>query len=98
MKFVDMNEYFVSDEQHKIIGTYALATCSGILLYDRKNKVGAVGHVNSHWFELCVYMSCSIKAEEIEYLVIPGYDRVKLSDFEIKDNIESFFKNCNIIR
>ena len=42
-----MNEIVVSSSAKPIVGTVALATCYGIVFYDRKNKIGIVGHASS---------------------------------------------------
>lgn len=42
----DMDQVVVSTSDKPIIGTQALDTCFGILLYDRKNKFGICGHAD----------------------------------------------------
>ena len=37
-KMANMNEAVISNEEKPIVGTQALATCFGLLLYDENNK------------------------------------------------------------
>ena len=46
-KMVDMDEYKTTDCNFPIIGTQALYTCFGILLYDKEKKVAVVAHISS---------------------------------------------------
>ena len=44
---VDMDDAQISTEDRPIIGTQALATCIGVLLYSEEKKLAIVAHVSS---------------------------------------------------
>ena len=44
LNIVGMNSADISTFEKPIIGTQALATCFGVLLYDENQKIGIVAH------------------------------------------------------
>ena len=42
---VGMNEIKITDNENTVIGTNALATCVGVILYSEKHKRAIVGHI-----------------------------------------------------
>ena len=48
-KMANMNEAVISNEEKPIVGTQALATCFGLLLYDENNKTALVAHLSTDW-------------------------------------------------
>lgn len=81
-----MNEIVASTIDKPIVGTVALATCYGIVFYDRKNKIGIVGHASSSKLlsilkEMMTYFTID-KNITIEYAIIPGYDNVINNNYE----------------
>ena len=45
MIIVEMNDADISTEEKPIIGTYALATCLGVLLYSEETRKAIVAHI-----------------------------------------------------
>ncbi len=97
IKNVGMNEADISSEECSIIGTTALATCFGILLYDEENKIAIVGHATSTWIPTVLKMLNLIDDEIhiFKYLVIPGYDSKQRDFYNTKNKINRFFKIFN---
>ena len=79
-----LNQIVVSNDDEFIIGTLGLATCFGIVLYDRKNKWGMVGHATpSKKVEVLNKMIKLLPKDKnltIEYEVVPGYDNAENKD------------------
>lgn len=72
-----MGEIVVSSKEKPIVGTTALATCFGIVFYDRKNKKAYVGHAGPGSYMQMLYTMVSMvdsSAKQIEYSIIPGWD------------------------
>lgn len=94
-KNVDMNEVDISSEEYPIIGTSALATCFGILLYDKVRKIAIVGHSTSDWIPVILKILNFVDDSyycTLSYLIIPGYDSKKEDVYKTKIKIEKFFK------
>lgn len=49
VKYVELNEVDVSTEEFPLIGTKSLATCVGLLVYDRSKKQALVSHLTVEW-------------------------------------------------
>ncbi len=94
-KIVNMNEADISNEEYPIIGTCALATCFGILLYEENKRIAIVGHSTADWVPIVLKMLDLIDDSEMsifKYLVIPGYYS-KIEDvYNTKKKIELFFE------
>ena len=93
----DMDQVVVSTSDKPIIGTQALDTCFGILLYDRKNKFGICGHADPYnTFGIIVEMLKQIPESTegiIEYTIVPGYRAMKQKKFEREDEIQDILRN-----
>ena len=93
-KIVGMNEVAISSEECPIIGTYALATCFGILLYEENKKIAVVGHCTSNWVPIVLKMLNLISDSDkctFKYLVIPGFYSEQNDIHDTKLKIETFF-------
>ena len=93
----DMDQVVVSTSDKPIIGTQALDTCFGILLYDRKNKFGICGHADPHSiFGIVVEMLKQISSTtegNIEYTIIPGYRAIEQHNFKDVEEIQDILRN-----
>lgn len=82
---VYMNEVKCTTRYGEVIGTKAIASCIGVLLYDKENKKAIVGHLNSNMYdgfevedairiyiELCNCMLDNNFSENVSYLILPG--------------------------
>lgn len=80
-----MGGIVVSSKDRPIIGTTALDTCFGIILYDRKNKKGIVGHAdNSGKIAILNSMIKLLEKNEkqvIEYGIVSGYRTQERKDY-----------------
>lgn len=89
-----LNEIVVSNEEESIIGTLGLATCFGIVLYNRKNKWGMVGHATPdkkiEVLEKMIKLLPKDKKLIIEYKIVPGYDNVENKDESGLDELELY--------
>ncbi|MBQ2873181.1 MAG: hypothetical protein IJE89_04215 [Bacilli bacterium] len=75
---VNMDDAEISTDDKHIIGTHALATCTGLLLYCRERKVAIVAHIGTDIDKtinkiLDLLENNNIKFTNIEYRVIQGY-------------------------
>ena len=69
-------EIVVSSKKQSVIGTTALDTCWGIIFYDRKNKMGMVGHGLPSSKQATLLKMINMLGSTpriIEYRIIPGY-------------------------
>ena len=72
-----MGEIVVSSKEKPIVGTTALATCFGIVFYDRQNKKAYVGHAGPGSYMQMLHTMVSMldsSTKQIEYSIIPGWD------------------------
>ena len=93
-KIVGMNEVGVSNEEYPIVGTHALATCFGILLYEENKKIAIVGHCTSNWVSIVLKMLDIIDESDrctFKYLVVPGFYSEQNDIYNTKLKIETFF-------
>lgn len=72
-----MGQIVVSSKEKPIVGTNALATCWGIVFYDRKNKKAYVAHAAPGVYmetlnKMVAMLDSSIT--QVEYGIIPGWD------------------------
>ncbi len=82
----DINEIVVSSLEKPVVGTIALATCYGIVFYDRKNKLAMVGHASPSNLinilkEMMQYFTIDSEAT-IEYVFVPGYVNDANKDYQ----------------
>lgn len=76
-----MNSYVTSSDDKPIVGTNALATCVGLLMYNPFNKKASVGHfAPSDEYDKVLRMICDMYLSifdengfKVEYLVVPGF-------------------------
>ena len=90
MKLVKMDEVDISTDDKPIIGTFALATCVGVLLYCEEKKKAIVAHVSSEW-QSTIYKIIDLIFENgmensiIKYKIIPGN---YYNNYQIKEKLE----------
>lgn len=75
VKIVDMNEVDVSTASQPYIGTQALCTCVGLLIYNRFSKIAIVGHLTTEW----KYMIDKIleKMLEASFISLEEYEKAE---------------------
>ena len=78
MILVGMNEAKISTLDKPIVGTDALATCIGVLLYNEEKKIAIVAHVPSDPMVAIdnifnVIIKNKLISTTFKYLIIPGY-------------------------
>lgn len=77
-KLVSMDEVDISSIEKPIIGTQALATCVGVLLYSKMHKKALVAHVSSDYNNILnnivdmIFINDLID-DKLYYCVIPGF-------------------------
>ena len=94
---VCMNEIKITDSNNKIIGTYALATCVGVLLYSEEHKTALVAHVSDKPERnfakiLCMLEENNLLDSEIKYAVIQGY---YYNNYKLYENLCALFEENN---
>lgn len=93
LQLADMNALVVSTKEKPIVGTWALATCHGILLYDKKNKIAILGHASTDYMLLLEEMIKQINQGNKtywQYMIIPGNYRVMDKQMEITAELSSY--------
>ena len=92
-----MNQVVVSTAKKPIIGTQALDTCFGILLYDRKNKFGICGHASpNNIIGIVVEMLKQIPVNTestFEYAIVPGYRAMEQKNFKEVNEIQDILNH-----
>lgn len=96
---VRMNETSISTDEKSIIGTKALATCVGVLLYSEENKRAIVSHVSNDIAGAVTTIMKLINVNKLDtsalkYAVIPGYYE---EHYEVKDTLENFFSAHSLL-
>lgn len=92
---VNIDEINISTTEKPIIGTTALATCVGVLLYSEKHKRAIVAHVADQ-LENIIIKSIKLIGKNkldddiIKYIIIPGY---YYNHYEIKNKLEKFYSS-----
>ena len=95
-KMVQMDEYQITDEQYPIIGTQALYTCFGVLLYDENQKIAIVAHISSLGLNILEGLIELIYNYNFKYLIIPGSQSIKKDPYYIENKLIHFFKLLNV--
>lgn len=77
LKLVTMNNVEISTEEKPIIGTRALVSCVGILIYSEENKIAIVGHSSSNWKIIVdqtrdLIFKNGLQNHTMKYKIIPG--------------------------
>lgn len=92
-----MDQVVVSSVQKPIIGTMALDSCFGILLYDRKNKLGICGHASpNNIFGIVVEMLKQIPTNmesTFEFTIVPGYRVTEQKSFKAFNEIKEILNH-----
>ena len=78
---VDMNDAQISTIEKPIIGTDALATCRGVLLYSEEKKVAIVAHVSCDEYVVMdtinkifkIIVDNKLYGVKFKYKIFPGY-------------------------
>ena len=78
MILVGINDAMITTEEKYIIGTEALATCIGILLYNEDKKIAIVAHVVPDKIDAVdkiynIILKYKLLKTKFKYLIIPGY-------------------------
>lgn len=92
---VDMDDAQISTEDRPIIGTHALATCIGVLLYNEEKKLAIVAHVSSEPMQTIdkifnLIIKYKLYNAKLKYLIIPGYYE---EHYHVKELLEEHFKD-----
>lgn len=101
LNLIGMNEAGITTEEKSIIGTQALATCFGILLYERKKKIALVAHVSTNFLPtvMNLFQLIDLSSDNtFEYLIIPGYYSSKEDHYDIRRQLFQIFNNCEILK
>lgn len=94
-KMASMNEAVISTEDKPIVGTQALATCFGLLLYDENNKTALVAHLSTDWQSTLMKLLALIdyeKENNFQYLIVPGFYSRENDPYGIKRRLNAFFR------
>ena len=87
-----MNQVVVSTPENYIVGTEALATCTGILFYNKALKKGICGHAGPNsGMQITMEMLKHIDPNEDpnwEYTIVSGYDAAKKSSDKDYEDIK----------
>lgn len=91
---VGMNEVKASTKEKTIIGTQALATCIGVLLYSEAKKKAIVAHVSSECDAaiekiIALLIKNDMLRTPLKYKIIPGYYE---EHYNTKQKLEEFFR------
>lgn len=92
-----MNQFVISSVDKPIVGTTALATCYGIVFYDRRLKKAYVGHASPTNYKTLLYQMISVLdpiSKIIEYKIIPGWDNCNLG-FGSASRYQNIFDDRN---
>ena len=96
---VAMNDADISTLEKPIIGTQALATCFGVILYERTKKIAIVAHLSSDFVKTLLKMFSLIDLNDsntFEYLIIPGYYSKKEDHYNVKPQLLEILNNCDV--
>ena len=97
VNLINMNEVGITTKDNSIIGTTALATCFGILLYDEENKEAIVAHVSTNFMPIIFKIFDLIKVDKkriFKYAIIPGYYSQKSDPYGIKNKLIKLFEDA----
>ena len=92
-KMVHMYEADISTDEKPIIGTDALATCIGVLLYNENKRQAIVAHVAPEQFNIIKQITKLLiennwLSDNIKYKIIPGYYK---EHYNTKETLEEYF-------
>ena len=94
---VGMDDASISTDDKYIIGTEALATCTGVLLYSERTKRAIVAHVSSDYIETIdkvfnLVIENKLYGEKLKYAIICGTDRNAHDYYGIINILSEHFK------
>ena len=98
MIIVEMNDADISTEEKPIIGTYALATCLGVLLYSEETRKAIVAHIvaSDPIPALDKVFNIMIRNKllntTIKYKIILGYDKEASQYYKTEYILKEYFK------
>ena len=93
---VGMNDAKISTSDKHIIGTDALATCVGLLLYSEEKKIAIVAHIAPGNIETIdkvfqIILKNKLWNIKFKYLIVPGYYKEHYNTIElIKKHMADF--------
>jgi len=95
---VDMDDAMISTDEKYIIGTQALATCTGVLLYSESTKKAIVAHVSSDYMKTIdkifrLILENKLHREKLKYKIICGTDRTAHDYYGVINALEEYFKD-----
>jgi len=93
---VGMDDAKISTEEKPIIGTHALATCVGILLYSEEKKIAIVAHVSSEPMPVLdkifnIIIKNKLFNVPFKYKIIYGTDREAVEYYHVVDILQKHF-------
>ena len=98
MILVRMEDAKISTTEKPIIGTQALATCIGVLLYNEEKKLAIVAHIPPNEFNALItidkifqiIIKNKLASTTFKYIIIPGYYK---ENYKVKELIEKHFNH-----
>lgn len=98
MILVGMNDAKISTEEKPIIGTDALATCLGVLLYSEEKKQAIVAHVSSNPIPALdkifqIMIDNKLLKTQFKYKIFFGYYKDAAEYYQVEDILEKHFKD-----
>lgn len=95
---VDMDDANISTNENHIIGTEALATCTGVLIYSENTKKAIVAHISSDYMKTInkifkIIIKNKLYREKLKYAIIPGADRKAHDYYGIINILREHFKD-----
>lgn len=86
---ISMNEYTFATKEKPIIGTYALASCLGIIIGDNHGNY-AIAHILNDYDKIIKSMLKGMVNDSIlKVILIPGYDTRTSKIYEIIEYLKS---------
>lgn len=101
LNLVSMDDAGISTLEKPIIGTRALATCFGILLYERTKKIALVAHVSTTFLLAIIklFELIDLRCDNVfEYLIIPGYYSKQEDHYDIQKQLSALFNKGEILK
>lgn len=95
---VDMNDAMISTDDKHIIGTEALSTCVGVLLYSENTKKAIVAHISSDYMNTIdkifnLIIKNKLYGERLKYKIICGTYREAHDFYGITTALYEHFKD-----
>lgn len=99
---VDMGDAMISTDDKYIIGTQALATCTGILIYSESSKKAIVAHISSDYIKTLdkifkLIIEYKLYGDKLKYAVIPGADREAHDYYGVFDALNKHFVDYDVM-